>query len=610
MTWQPKSLLALIDLLLIIAAIYLALLMRFEGDIPLQYFQEVRIPYIIIPILTLTSLYIFGLYNRVWRYAGLDIVFSLFQALTASFGLAAIPVFITGGNFYPRGVLIITWLLTFFLLGGIRLFLRLVSQGSGRILQTKRVLILGANDVGESVLREILRHPASGYYAAGFIDDDPKKHNMRIHGVSVLGGKEMLPELVHTLNISELILALPKVSPKIVKDILTIAEPLRITLKTVPGVEELINGKITINTIRHVEIEDLLEREQVNADLTSIAAFLKNKRILITGAGGSIGSEIARQIMRFNPEILLLLGRGENSIYEVLVELAKSDTAKLIPIIADICDTEKIVHILSKYKPHIVFHAAAHKHVPFMESHVREAVHNNALATWNLAKESMKQNVETFIFLSTDKAVNSKSVMGATKRVGELIVKGLASQNTATKFIAVRFGNVLNSRGSVIPTFKKQIAMGGPVTVTDPNMTRFFMTIPEAVMLVLEAAALGKGGEIFVLDMGRPIRILDLARHLITLSGFEPDKDIPIIFLGSRPGEKEEERLVHDFEQMLPTTYEKIFKVEDSRNIAFDTFKNDLEELDKARRRMDEALMKLLLKKIIPEYLLNSEVGV
>lgn len=604
MSWQQKGLLAFTDLFLTLAAVYLALLMRFEGAIPIHYFEEIKLPYYLMLILIPISLYIFGLYDRVWRYAGLDTLSSLFHALSISFGIVAIPSFLTGGTFYPRGVVAITWLLVFFFLGGIRLLLRLVSESVGRkeiaSRSFKRVLILGANDVGESILREILRHPASGYQVAGFIDEDPKKHNARIHGIPVLGGKDKIPQLVRSCQITELILALPKVSPRTMKEILTIVEPLHVTLKTVPGVEDLINGKITISAIRNVALEDLLERKPVHVDLTSLSVFLEGKSILITGAGGSIGSELARQIHSFRPHTLLLLGRGENSLHDTLIELHKSGT-NIIPIVADIRNKEKVADILSQYTPHIIFHAAAHKHVPLMEEHLEEAVHNNVLGTWGLAMEALKHKVETFIFLSSDKAVNPKSVMGATKRIGELIVKGLANESP-TRFIAVRFGNVMNSRGSVIPTFRKQIAMGGPVTVTDPEMTRFFMTIPEAVILVLEAAAFGKGGEIFVLDMGKPIRILDLARHLITLSGFEPDKDIHITFLGARPGEKQEEGLVNEFEKLLPTSYEKIFKVEDNRLVSLEVITKGVEELDTARRKMDPTLMKSILKQLIPEY--------
>lgn len=627
MNWQNKILLLIIDLALVAASIYLALVMRFEGTIPIKYFEDVRYPYFLIISLTISSLYIFGLYNILWRYAGLDTLFALFQAISLSFGLVAVPVFLSGGVFYPRGVLTITYLLTFFLLGGVRLLLRLVSQGTGKKSSAKEVLILGANDVGETVLREIMRHSDHDYQVVGFVDDDPKKHFMRIHGVSVFGGKEKIPELVEKLKVKELILALPSLSPRIVQEILTIAEPLKLKLKTVPGVGELINGKVTINAIRNVDIEDLLEREPVNVDLSSLKSFLEGKKILITGAGGSIGSEIARQITKFNPQSLLLLGRGENSMHEVLVELSKLTLTNLVPLIADIRDKRKISHILATYSPQIIFHAAAHKHVPLMEEHIGEAVHNNVLATWHLAKEAIRFGVNKFIFLSSDKAVNPSSVMGATKRLGELIVKGFSTpplsgsstpplsalplagsarsstQQHNTSFVAVRFGNVMNSRGSVIPTFRKQIAMGGPVVVTDPTMTRFFMTIPEAVILVLEAAALGLGGEIFVLDMGEPIKILDLARHLITISGFEPEKDIPIVFSGLRPGEKLEEGLVMGLEIKIITPYEKIFKLEDNQSVSLDIIEKGINELERAMKMMDEEVMKEILKTLVPEYL-------
>lgn len=604
-TWQRLSL-AIIDLLLILASFFLGVLIRFEGEFPLHYvnFTNNYRQFILIISLNIVFLSIFGLYNKLWRYLGIVEIFSLFKAITLSFIIFCIPVYISHGVFYPRSVTIIAWLLSLFLLGGIRLLLRIASQKekAERPFHLKKVLIVGAGDSGEMVVRELKRYPALGYLPVGIIDDDPRKRKIRIHGVPVLARKEDIPKIVSQYDIEEIIIALSPSTPRDVREIVTICEPLRVHLKTIPSVSELIDGRVQISQIREVKIEDLLERAVVNVNLKEISEYLSNKIVMITGAGGSIGAELSRQIGSFKPSLLILLGKGENSIYEIKLEMDRLSLCEVKCVIADIRDTLSMEHIFSRFRPQVVFHAAAHKHVPLMEENPGEAISTNSLATWHLAQLSMSYGVKKFIYISTDKSVYPCSIMGASKRLGELILEAYSGKETQTQFISVRFGNVLDSRGSVIPTFRKQIAMGGPVTVTHPDMMRYFMTIPEAVQLVLQAAAIGKGGEIFVLDMGVPIKIEELAKNMIRLSGFEPDKDIQIQFCGLRPGEKLKEEIITDRERLVATSCDKILLIEYDTKEDNLSLERKLEELERNWRTMEVNELKHFLMEIIPEY--------
>jgi len=411
----------------------------------------------------------------------------------------------------------------------------------------KRALLVGAGDAGEAVLREFSRQPGFAYQIMGLVDDDPQKRKLNIRGFRVLGKTSDLPELIKNLQVQEVIVAYP--SPSLISKVVEICRKIQVEIKVVPALEELVKGRIKVSGLRDVDIADLLERDEVQIDFKGINEYLGGKRILVSGAGGSIGSEICRQVLRFNPEMLILLGRGENSIHEIAIELSAKSDVPLIKYIADIRDISRMENLFKLYKPQVVFHAAAHKHVPLMEDNVPEAISVNVFGTRNLLELADKYAAESLVILSTDKAVKPVSIMGTSKCLAEMLLS-LFSKKSKTRYAAVRFGNVLSSRGSVIPTFKRQIALGGPVTVTDPEMTRFFMTIPEAVKLVIQAGALSKAGKtnIYILDMGRTVKILDLAKNLIRLSGYEPGKDIQFRFTGARPGEKLAEQLFEDGE--------------------------------------------------------------
>jgi len=578
-----------VDLSLSLAAVSLSILLRFEGEIPARYFAAGQHLYLFsagMALACVVMFHVFGLYEKVWRYAGIHELLTIVYAVTVALAPFFLYAMITGGRVYPRGVIVIVWLSSIFFLGGIRFILRIASQemAPSRVQAGKRVLIVGANDVGEMALRELQRHRLSGYLPVGFIDDDPSRKNVVIHGVPVLGGREDLYRLIEERHIDELIIAFS--SPSLVRSIVTQCEKLKVGLKIIPSLSEIIDGRVAVNQIREVQIQDLLEREPVSLDMERISSYIKDKRIMITGAGGSIGSEICRQIVRLCPGELILLGHGENSIYEICVELSRKTEVPLRSVIGDIRDYNRLNHIFSLYKPQVVFHAAAHKHVPLMENNIVEAVSNNIFGTRNLVELSDRHGVERFIFLSTDKAVNPVSIMGSTKRIAELIVTRMA-RNSKTEYVAVRFGNVLCSRGSVVPTFAQQIKMGGPVTVTSENMTRFFMTIPEAVQLVIQAGAVGGHGEIFILDMGKPIRIIDLAKNMIRLSGFEVGTDIRIEVRGTRPGEKIEEELVNYGECLEKTEVPKILRVA-AGEVHVEELEKYLESLKEAVEKQSE----------------------
>ncbi|MGV8119714.1 MAG: polysaccharide biosynthesis protein [Candidatus Xenobiia bacterium LiM19] len=463
MRLRRSILLSLVDLSLSLAAVSLSILLRFEGEIPARYFAAGQHLYLFsagMALACVVMFHVFGLYEKVWRYAGIHELLTIVYAVTVALAPFFLYAMITGGRVYPRGVIVIVWLSSIFFLGGIRFILRIASQemAPSRVQAGKRVLIVGANDVGEMALRELQRHRLSGYLPVGFIDDDPSRKNVVIHGVPVLGGKEDLYRLIEERHIDELIIAFS--SPSLVRSIVTQCEKLKVGLKIIPSLSEIIDGRVAVNQIREVQIQDLLEREPVSLDMERISSYIKDKRIMITGAGGSIGSEICRQIVRLCPGELILLGHGENSIYEICVELSRKTEVPLRSVIGDIRDYNRLNHIFSLYRPQVVFHAAAHKHVPLMENNIVEAVSNNIFGTKNLVELSDRHGVERFIFLSTDKAVNPVSIMGSTKRIAELIVTRMA-RDSKTEYVAVRFGNVLGSRGSVVPTFAQQIKMGG-----------------------------------------------------------------------------------------------------------------------------------------------------
>ncbi len=466
-------------------------------------------------------------------------------------------VFFTQALPFPRSVILLDWFFNLFLIGGLRFTPRLRRElGKRRIPPDKRLLIIGAGDAGEMVLREINKHPELGYKIIGFIDDDLKKVGRKIHNLKVLGTRKEITGIISQKNIDELIIAIPSASGKVTREIIREGEKARVKLRILPGIYKVIKGDVTISEIREVKLEDLLGRKPVEINIGEVSQYLEGKSVLITGAAGSIGSELAHQIMRFKLGKLLLLDNNENETYFLQMELMKKKPLfPIIFLINDIKERDVLETIWKNHQPEVVFHTAAHKHVPLMEENVAEAVRNNILGTKNLMEVANGKS-ERFILISTDKAVNPKSIMGATKRVTELMMQFF---NDGTKFCAVRFGNVLGSKGSVVPLFKKQITEGGPVTVTHPEIKRYFMSISESVSLIIQAGAISNGGEVFVLDMGEPIKIINLAKDLITLSGLEPEIDIPIKITSIRPGEKLNEELLTAAEGIKSTKKEKIF---------------------------------------------------
>lgn len=507
--------------------------------------------------------YVFNLYHRAWEYASVSELLSVVKAVTSSILITIIIVsIVTGDNPFFR-LYFITWMMHLLLIGGSRLFWRVYRKYFiENSIDKKPTLVVGAGQGGSMLIRQMLRSNDMRMQPVLAVDDDINKQKITItERVKVQGYINDIPELVKKFQIKKIIIAIPTLSQKRINEINDICGIEGVELFKMPNIEDVLSGEIEVNQLKKVEVEDLLGRDPVELDMASISKELTSKTILVTGAGGSIGSEICRQVCKFNPEKIVLLGHGENSIYLIHQELNDTFGNKIefVPIIADVQQKERLQEVMRMYKPYAVYHAAAHKHVPLMEYNPLEAVKNNILGTKNIAESSKEAGVRKFVMISTDKAVNPPNVMGATKRVAEMIVQSLNDETSITSFVAVRFGNVLGSRGSVIPLFKKQIEAGGPVTVTHPEMTRYFMTIPEASRLVLQAGALAQGGEVFVLDMGKPVKIVELAKNLIRLSG-KKEEDIGIEYTGMRPGEKLYEELLNEDEVHPNQVYEKIYR--------------------------------------------------
>ncbi len=570
--------LLIIDIICVVVAFVVSFGLRL--DVPSRvfpFFLE-RYFWFVLPLIAIrvTANLGFRLYQRLWRYASVEEMQAIVLATSAgsvAFGVLLLALSFGGPEWpaysFPRSIVVIEWLVSMALLGGTRFSLRAMNASrrvSGRDFDTatianlKRVIVVGAGDAGVAVVKEILLRTQLAMEPLGFVDDDPEKRGKWIHGVQVLGGRTELKKLVRRLRADGVIVAMPSAPGGVIREIVQLCEEIGVEVMTLPGIAELISGKVAFSQIRPVQVEDLLRREPATLDLEAIAGFLRGATVMVTGAGGSIGSELCRQVLAFHPARLLLLGRGENSIYHIHNELRSrpNGTAELIPLIGDIRDRPRLKAVMGEHAPSVVFHAAAHKHVPLMEANPSEAIATNVLGTWNLLQVAAELGVETFVQVSTDKAVNPTNVMGASKRIGEMLLQQTATR-TGRRFVAVRFGNVLGSRGSVVPLFKRQIEAGGPVTVTHREITRYFMTIPEAVQLIMQAAAMGNGGEIFVLDMGQPIRIYDLAVDLIRLSGLEPHQDIDIEVTGLRPGEKLHEELFTASERRIATRNSRIF---------------------------------------------------
>ncbi|MBB6454529.1 FlaA1/EpsC-like NDP-sugar epimerase [Salirhabdus euzebyi] len=503
----------------------------------------------------------YKLYNKVWAYASVGELVAIVKAVSLSVFSAGIIQFLFNNFTVSRRALVVTWMLHIILIGGSRFLWRIyrdryIAQND----QQKRTLIVGAGAAGAMIARQLKNEKQNtDLYPVAFVDDDHTKHNMHLYELPVVGAVKDISHVVENMQIEHIVIAIPSLRNGKLQEVVSICTGTNAKVQMIPKIEDLITGKVSVSQLKNVEVEDLLGREPVELDIESISEKLTGKTILVTGAGGSIGSEICRQVAKFNPKKILLLGHGENSIYLIDMELRGryTETFEIIPIIADVQDRERIFEIMDTYKPDVVYHAAAHKHVPLMEYNPKEAVKNNVIGTKNVAEAADTYKVGTFVLVSSDKAVNPTNVMGSTKRIAEMVIQKLAKQSE-TKFVAVRFGNVLGSRGSVIPLFKKQIQAGGPVTVTHPDITRYFMTIPEASRLVMQAGSLARGGEIFVLDMGEPIKIVDLAQNLIKLSGYSVE-EIGIKYTGIRPGEKMYEELLGDNEVHPKPVFPKIF---------------------------------------------------
>jgi FlaA1/EpsC-like NDP-sugar epimerase len=561
----------LVDIILTIAAALGAFALRLEGY---QFYYYLTNAYWLIAVSLVIKpivYYLFGLYRRQWAYAStneLKLVTAAVTTASAIVSLLMVSLW-TARIIYPgfvRTALVIDWLLSMAGVGGFRFALRLLFESrsaNGKLPSSgaRNVLVVGAGDAGALVVREMQKNPQLGQTPIGFLDDDKDKQHHQIHGVPVIGRLNDLGHALDNRPVDEVIIAIPSAGGKVVRMVADVCRLKGVPFRNMPGLYELIGGKVSVNRLREVDIADLLRREPAQIHSELVGAALTGKRVIVTGAGGSIGREVCRQIARWRPSMLVMLGHGENSIFEAILELREEfPILPIQPVIADIRDMARLIQVFANYRPQVVFHAAAHKHVPLMESNVEDAITNNVIGTRNVVHAANSAATERLVMISTDKAVRPANVMGATKRIAEMIVLQ-AAHRTGRAYSVVRFGNVLGSRGSVVPLFKRQIAHGGPVTITHPDMKRYFMTIPEAVHLVLQTAAMGQSGEVFLLNMGQQVRILDLAEDLIRLSGLEPGRDIEIVFTGIRPGEKLSEDLWEDGMTYQKTTHPDVFRV-------------------------------------------------
>lgn len=598
------------DIISVIAAGFMALWSRFNFEMIQKPFLETFWNYIsVIVIVTIFLFWLFRMYQSLWAYAGLNEMGNIVSACIVS-ALAQMAIILgTGGNM-PRSYyfLYLMYLAAFSLASRIMYRLIRMKLNQWRLKKngnTKNVMIIGAGEVGNQIIKEIITSKAMTHVVKCIIDDSPDKIGKYVHGIKVVGNREYIAEAATIYQIDQIILAMPSVKKSIQKDILLLCKDTDCDIKVIPGIEQLVNGEVTINQLRDVAVEDLLGRDPVKVDNRMIGEYVTGKVVMITGGGGSIGSELCRQIARFSPKKLIVVDICENYAYEIQQELKRKHPELQVEVlIASVRNTNRINDIMGTYHPDIIYHAAAHKHVPLMEDSPNEAVKNNVFGTYKTAEAAAKNGVKRFVMISTDKAVNPTNIMGATKRICEMIIQSF-NRKYDTEFVAVRFGNVLGSNGSVIPLFRKQIEEGGPVTVTHPDIVRYFMTIPEAVSLVLQAGAFAKGGEIFVLDMGEPVKILDLAKNMIRLSGYVPDEDIKIVFSGLRPGEKLYEELLMAEEGMQQTANEMIYI---GKPIVFEEeeFYKGLETL--AQMAKDESGdIRAMIHKLVPTYKENKE---
>lgn len=617
---NPKLYLVLLgDAALFALAHVTSYLFRFEFSLTPDRLQQIRDVLIWLVPLKLAVFFAFGLYRGMWRYTSVRDFWLIMQATVVSSLLATfIMIYLNRFEGYSRAVFIIDGILTFLLVGGLRMVIRsyfAIYSGSrndpNSLIKThfKNVLIIGAGDAGEKILREIKENYQLHYKVIGFIDDDPVKKGKSIHGIPVLGNVDNLADILDDEEVQEILVAVPSASGDQIRRIVEACQRCAVSYKIIPGIGELIDGRVSIKALRDISYEDLLGRKPVHLDAAGIRNYLDGKTVLITGCGGSIGSELCRQVIKFQPHLVILLDASEENLFKIQMELQNEKYFRHCEtVLGHVQDKQLMQDIFKKYKPQVVFHAAAYKHVPMLEKNPWEAVYNNIVGSRMIMEMSLKHSVERFVLVSTDKAVRPTNVMGTSKRVTELIMQSLQGSNT--KFMAVRFGNVVGSSGSVIPLFRRQIEHGGPVTVTHPEVNRYFMTIPEASQMILQAGAMGDGGEIFVLRMGTPVKIADMARDLIRLSGKEPDVDIEIIFTGLREGEKLYEELITVGEDILPTGHEKVMVLRSSQHSSDSRYllatreklNKEIDELVKDADRHDAGKIKKKLNEIVPEY--------
>lgn len=599
------------DAILFIFALYVSYLLRFEGVIPKSALPQFFYSLPLFVGIKLLTYYFLQIYRFTWSYVGLYELLKIFKVHTlCSLLISTIILLLTYEKTFkgfPRSVFLIDYALSLILVGGFRISKRVYLHSKKYPLtEKKRTLIIGAGNAGEQIVRDMRRTKDSLYLPLAFVDDDPAKKKVLIHGIKVMGNRNDIPDIVKDLEVEMAVIAMPSVPSQEIRDIVSYLRKAGINeIRIIPGTKEIMSQNISILDIKKIDLKDLLSREPVEIDYSRLRKDLEGKRVLITGAGGSIGAELGRQVAKFDPNLLALLDFDETELFHISQELRESHPGlKVAPVLGDILNKEKMAAVFRETAPQLVFHAAAYKHVPVMEEFPEEAIRVNILGTRILAELSLQCGAEKFIFISTDKVVNPTSLMGASKRVAEMVVTDLNHQEK-THFVAVRFGNVLGSRGSVIPIFQEQIKKGGPVTVTHPDMKRYFMTIPEAVLLVLQAGSMGHGGEVFVLDMGEQAKIYDVACELIRLSGLEPHKDIPIVFTGVRPGEKLFEEVLTAEEGVEPTTHPKIFKARIGKPLPDGILNEKIERLSGLAKDQDTPSIIRTLQEIIPRYCPN-----
>ncbi|MFA6075381.1 MAG: nucleoside-diphosphate sugar epimerase/dehydratase [Negativicutes bacterium] len=596
-----SSRLVLIDAVFAVVSIYAALFIRLEGKVASPYFGYINDHFWQLIIAQIFIFWFFGLYHVSWRHASIVDGVRIFAAAIVTC-IAYFIIFSAVQRRLPLSTYFLFGCLDLMFVTGARYRSRLMKSLNYRLQRRnysapKRVLIVGAGEAGAMLVREIQNQQDSDLYIVGFIDDDDKKEGRLILGNKVIGNREMIKDVVGKFRVTDIYIALPSSSGEITRDIAEICHATGANVKILPSLYDIAGGKVTVNQLRNIEIEDLLQRDQINVADEKLMTFFSGKRILVTGAGGSIGSEICRQLACIGPASLLLVGRGENSIYEIERELRRDFPEIMIfSRIADVRDEQRMEKIFSIMKPQVVFHAAAHKHVPLMEHHPEEAYNNNVFGTFVVGRLALKHGVDRFVQVSTDKAVNPTNIMGASKRLAELVMKTLVAKSTTTRFCAVRFGNVLGSRGSVVPHFRQQIKNGGPITITHPDMKRYFMTIPEACQLVLRAGTLTEGGEIFLLNMGEPIRIVDLALDMISLSGLKPHVDIAIKYTGLRPGEKLFEELWKQSDSNVRIIDDKIYILLEENDLDFKLFEESI------KFYYDSEVVMQQIRQWVPEY--------